>query len=126
MIVFEVIQNDRAGTIVHKLAALIKESRVIFIGFDHEKLRLGQASRMSEILRNTADQKTRIQSAVFQNPSQHRAGCGFSVRPGNGKHVTAVQNILLQPLWSGAVRQSAVENFLEQRIASTNCIADDI
>lgn len=57
MIVFEVIQNDRAGTIVHKLAALIKESRVIFIGFDHEKLRLGQASRMSEILRNTADQK---------------------------------------------------------------------
>ena len=71
VIVFKVVQNDRAGTIVHKLAALIEESRVIFIGFDHEVFRFGQTGRVSEILRNTADQKTGIQSAVFQNPGQH-------------------------------------------------------
>ena len=71
VIVFKVVQNDRAGTIVHKLAALIEEGRVIFIGFDHEVFRFGQTGRVSEILRNTADQKTGIQSAVFQNPDQH-------------------------------------------------------
>ena len=73
VIVFKVVQNDRAGTIVHKLATLIEErgrchihrlrSRSIPIRSNGPSVRNSEEHRRSET--------TGIQSAVFQNPGQH-------------------------------------------------------
>src|SRR5690606_4594482 len=37
MIVFKIVQYDRTRTIVDELGALIEESRIVFVGFDHEQ-----------------------------------------------------------------------------------------
>ena len=33
---FQIVQNGCAGAVMHKLAALVKESGVVFVGFNHK------------------------------------------------------------------------------------------
>ena len=43
MIKLQVIQNRRPGSIVNELRALVEEGRIVFVRFDDEQRRIGQA-----------------------------------------------------------------------------------
>ena len=135
VVVFEVVQNGGARSVVHKLAALVEEGGVVFIGFDHEKRRaagrigfgrLRQAGGNAEVLRNTADEETGSQAGVFQHPGQHGGGGGFAVRTVHAEHSADVQHVLGQPLRAGHIRQAAIQNGLDYRHAALGHVADYI
>ena len=33
---FQIVQDGGAGTVMHKLAALVEKGRVVFVGFNHK------------------------------------------------------------------------------------------
>ena len=52
---FQIVQNDRTGTVMNELGTFVDKCRILLIGFDHEEARIGQSSRVREILRNAPD-----------------------------------------------------------------------
>ena len=62
--------------------------------------------------------------AVFQDPRQHGRGGGLAVRAGHCQRPFVVQNIFQQPLRAGDIGQAAIENFLHQRIAACDHVAN--
>ena len=124
VIVFEVIQNRGTRPIVHKLAALIKKGRVVFVGFNHEVTPLPEARRHAEILRYAAHQKAGFQSCVIQNPGYHRRRRRFSVRSRHRQNVPALQNVFTHPLRARGVGEPGVENRFQQGIAAGYGVAD--
>ena len=124
VIVFEVIQNRGTRPIVHKLAALIKKGRVVFIGFNHEVTPLPEARRHTKILRYAAHQKTGFQSCVIQNPGHHRRRRRFAVRSRHRENVPALQNVFTHPLRARGVGEPGVENRFQQGIAAGYGVAD--
>ena len=116
----KVVENGRAGAVVHKFAALVKKRRVVFIGFDHEQraalgrayalLRDPQPCRYAKVQRHATYQKARLQACVFQNPSEHRRGGGLAMRAGHRHHMAALQNMLAHPLRAAGVAGAAVQN----------------
>jgi len=106
MIVFEIIKHEGAWTVVHKLRALVKKCRIVFIRFDHKKLRIAKSRRHIEISGNTASQETRLQAGILQNPGQHAGGRGFSMGAGDGNDMPLAEHIFREPLRAGTIGKS--------------------
>ena len=68
VVVLEVVQHCRSRAVVHELRALIEESRVVLVGLDDEVCTVSKSRRRAEIARHAADQETRIQARVLENP----------------------------------------------------------
>ena len=129
MIEFEVVQDGRLGPVMNKLAALVEERGVVFVGLDDEKLRrLGavQTGRDFKIARHAADQEARCIAGIFEDPGQHRRRGGLAMGTGHRQHPAAGQDVLGDPLRPAGVRQTAIEDGLHQRIAARHHIADHI
>src|SRR5687768_12679652 len=75
VIVLEVVDDSRAGTVVNELGALIEECGVVFVSLDHEMRAATQARCDIEVARHAADQESGIESRIFEQPSQN-AGRG--------------------------------------------------
>ena len=91
---------------MHKLAALVKEGRVVFIGFNHKHglvahragagrgaLGRTQTGRDAKVQRHTAHQKARLQTCAFEYPCQHGCGGGLAVRTCDGQHMATAQHM---------------------------------
>ena len=86
----EICRHDRirdcsgpaSRRVMHEIRTLVEECRIVFIGLDDEKRRLGQPCGNIKILRHTADQKSGIESGMFEYPRQHRTGRGLAVGSG--------------------------------------------
>ena len=129
----EIVEDRGARVVVDKLGAFVEKCGVVFVGLDHKERALatwllsrctGQTCRQTKVLRDTTNQKTRRQTGIFKNPGQHRGGGGFAVRAGYRQHPLVVQHLLGQPLRAGDVWQAAIEDFLHQRIATCDHVAD--
>ncbi len=70
MIKFQIIQNQSAGMVVQKLAALVEKSGVIFIAFQHEFGTIAQSGTAAKIFRHAANQKTGRLFCRFQHMRQ--------------------------------------------------------
>ena len=55
VIVFQIIENCRARSVVDKLTALIAKTRVVLIALDNKGLSRPELRRVSEIGRNPSD-----------------------------------------------------------------------
>ena len=125
VIIFEVIQNGGAGTVVHKLASLIKEAGVIFVTLNHKVRALGRQPRaVTEVRRHAADQVPRSLAAGFKNPGEHRARRGLAVRAGHRHHVASLQNMFADPLRTRGIRFPGIQNRFEKRVAARNRVPD--
>ena len=114
----QITDNQGARAVVNKFGSLVEEGRVVFIGLDHEEIGLTQSSRLAEIPRHAANQKTGGHPAVFQNPCQH-AGCrGFAVGTGHGEYPASRQHLLTQPLGTRNIGQSRVQYRLYLRVTT--------
>ncbi len=121
---FQVVEDRRTRTVMDELAALVEEGAVVFVGLDHEERRTAQARRDAEVLRHTADEKTRAHAGVFQHPGQHAAGGGLAVRASSGQHPAPLQHVIGQPLRAGHIGQALVEYVFHRRVAARQRIAD--
>ena len=124
VIELEVVEQRRAGTVVHEFAALVEEGGVVFVGFDDEQGARrergagAQPGRDTEIQRHPAHQKTRLQASGLQNPAQHGRGGGFAVGACHRQHMTRLcgrmQHMLGQPLRTAGVGRTRLQNRLHQ------------
>ena len=116
MVEFQVVQDGRAGPVMHKLAALVEEGRVVLVGFNHKQwaaLTLGQtpqAGGHAKVQGYTANQKAGRQSRLFQDPTEHGGGGGFAVGARHSQHVPrlarGMQHMVTQPLRAAGVGQT--------------------
>ena len=115
MVKFQVVEYRGAGPVVHKLAALVKKSRVVFVGFNDNGLALAESGRDAKVQRHAAHQKAGLQAGSFQDPAGHGRGGGFAVGTGDGNHMATLQHMLSQPLRSADVGQASVKNGFHER-----------
>jgi hypothetical protein len=73
---------------------------------------------------HAADQESRIEAGVLEDPRQHRCGGGLAVSTGGRQYPLSPQYVLVQPLRPGNEGEPAVEDFLHQRIAARDHVAD--
>ena len=125
MVKFKIVQDGRTRTVMNELRPFIAESRVVLVGFDDKEGGIGQPRRNTKPLRHPPDEERGLQSRLLQYPGQYRRGGGLAVGAGNAKNPALAENILGQPLRPRHVGPVSVENFLKQRIAARNGIADD-
>ena len=124
---FQVVQHGGAWPVVDKLAALVEESGVVFIGFDHEQrcLALGtsaglgppggaQPGRNAEVQRHPTHQKAWLLTRAFQDPGQHRGRGGFAMRARHGQHMASLQDMLAEPLGAAGIGGATVQNGFHQ------------
>src|SRR5271154_5764475 len=62
---FEIVDDGDFRLVMDELAALVEKRRVVFITLDDEPFAVRESRALAEIVRNAADEKTRVQSAVF-------------------------------------------------------------
>ncbi len=125
VIVFEIVQDQRARPVMHELGALVEERRVVLVGLDHEEAAVGMARRHAEIQRHAADEEARREPGVIEDPREHRRRAGLAVRAGDREHEAVREHMIAQPFGAGRVREAAVEDRLDQRIAARDDVADD-
>ena len=71
MIVFEIVEDRGARSVVDELRALVEERRVVFVSLDDEMRAAAEPRRDIEIAGHAADQKSRIEARVLEYPRQH-------------------------------------------------------
>src|ERR1700686_1445638 len=125
VIVFEIVQHQGARPVVHEFRALVEERGIVLIGFDDEERLLAEPRAKAEILRQAADQKSRRQSRVLEDPGEHAAGRGLAVSAGHPQYPALAQYRIGQPLRPRGIRQVAIEHGLDHRHAARHDVADD-
>ena len=83
VVVFKVVEDRRPGTIVHELAPLVEEGRVVFVGLDDEGRHRGDATERRGArapLRHAADQEAWVNPRLLKDPGEHRRGGRLAVR----------------------------------------------
>jgi hypothetical protein len=94
MIEFHIIQNKHLRQIMQKLWPLVEKSGIVFIAFEHEMPAFAQPEALSEIFRNAADEKARIQARAVQCPGEQAAGRGFAMCAGHDAGIFAANEIV--------------------------------
>jgi len=110
----EVVEDGGARAVVHKLAALVEESGVVLVGFDHEIPAAPQPRRNTEVQRHAADQKARLQTGLLQHPGEHGGGGGLAVGACHCQHMLALQHMLGQPLRAAGVGRAGFQDGFHQ------------
>ena len=134
VIIFQVIHDGRLRVVMHELAALVEEGRVVFIGFDDEEVRIGalavdlaaETGGNAKVHRYATDQEARRIARVFEYPGQHGRGGRLAMRAGHGQYPLVAQDVFADPLRAGHIRQAAVEDFFHQRVTARDDIANHI
>ncbi len=70
VVVFEVVQHRHRWPVVHKLAALVEEGRVVLVGLDDEFRAGTQPRRHTEVFRHAADEKAGVPTRGVEQESQ--------------------------------------------------------
>ena len=122
----QVVENRRAWPVMHKLGPLVAERGVVLVRFDHKERRIGQPRRHTKVLRHTANQKARVEPAVFQHPGQQRGRRRLAMRARHAQHPLVSQHMVGQPLRAGHIGRTGIENRFKQGVAARNRIADHI
>ena len=125
MIVLKIVNNQRAGVVVNKFGAFIKESGVVFVSFNNKKRRAAKPGRNTKILWDTANQKAGGHTRVVQYPGKHAAGAGLAVGAGSRQHPAFRSNMAGEKFRAGNVRQPLVEHILNRRVPPCHGITDN-
>ena len=108
----EVVQDGRARPVVHELAALVEECGVVLVGLDDEG-RIVAAPSLADTPKLSGTPPTRkpgLQACVLEHPGEHGGGGRLAVRSGHSQHMTALQDMVGEPLRPAGVGQPGVED----------------
>ncbi len=70
VVVLEVVEDRGTGPVVHELRPLVEERGVVLVSLDHEERLAAEPRAGIEVGGYAADQKSRCQPRVLQNPGQ--------------------------------------------------------
>ena len=127
VIKLQIIHYQRVAMVVDKLRALIKKGTVILIRLNNKIATAprAQACRETKIQRYTADQKSRFQTGIFKNHSNHTASSSLAMSAGNRDDILVTKNILPQPLGSRGIDKAIVEHIFNTRITPGHGVANN-
>src|ERR1700709_597161 len=91
VIELDIIHDYQLRQVMNELRPLVEKRGVVFVAFDHKKLRIVEERALSEIFRKAADHVTRIESGNLHDPGQQRGRGRFSVRAGDYKIVATTE-----------------------------------
>src|SRR5262249_7662052 len=123
VIKLQVVDNPNLRQVMNKLAALIEKSRVIFVPLDDEPFAVRKSRTLRKIVRNPANEITRVQAVMFEDPRQQRRRRRFSVSAGNDNRPLAANEKFLEQLRQRAVTQLVIEHIFGLGIPSGNRVA---
>src|SRR6266498_2186632 len=89
MVKFDIVYNRDLRQIVHKLGTLIEIGSVILVAFDDEVLTVSNAKTNAEVLRHAANQESRVQTTMIQQPGSDTCSCSLTVCAGNNERAAA-------------------------------------
>ena len=121
----EVFDDDRLGEVVDELATLVEEGGVVLVALDHEPVAVGEARALAEVVRDAADEETRVVSIVFQQPGEQRRGGRLAVGTGDDEGAFAVQEPVLEQFRQRAVVALLFKRELRLRVAARIGVAED-
>jgi len=125
VIELEIVQDCHSRAVMDELRALVEEGGVVLVGLDHEQVAAAQPRRHPEVGRHAADQETRGQSGVLEQPGEHRSGGGLAMGAGHREHPAPLQHLLGEPLGTRGVGQPGVQDGLHQGIPAGHHVAHD-
>src|SRR5260221_1010783 len=85
----QVVNDGDFRLVVDELAALVKKCGVIFVALDDEPFAVREPRALAEVRRDAADEKTRVQAAMFKHPREQRGGGGFAMRAADDERAFA-------------------------------------
>src|SRR5947209_12181826 len=86
---FEIIDDRNLGEVMNELASFVEERGIILITFDDKPFALGEPRSLTEIVRDTANQKARIEAIVLKHPGEQGGSGGLAVRAGHDERTFA-------------------------------------
>src|ERR1700722_2387269 len=125
VIVFQIIEDRGARTVMHEFGALVEKRRVVLVRFDDEERGPAQAGAGVKIAGHAADQVTGFKARVFEDPREQGGGGGLAMSPGHRNHVSPVQHLFGEPQRPRGIGHAAVEHGFDDRTAAAQCIAHD-
>src|SRR5271170_1046840 len=125
VIEFQIVDDGNFRQVMDELAALVEKRRVVFVALDDEPLAVRETRALRKIIRDAADEKTRIQTVVLENPRQQRSRRGLAVRSRNNNRTFTANKKFLQQFRQRAVTQFVVETKFRFGIATRNSVAND-
>ena len=118
MVELEVVDDHCLGEVVDELAALVEKRGVVFVALKHAPFAVGEARPLAKVVRDAADEKTRVEPVVLEQPGEQGGGGGLAVRTANHERAFAAQELVLEQFRKGAVGQLVLERVLGLRIAA--------
>ena len=126
VVVLQIVDDQRARTVMHELGATVEIRGVVFVRLHHEERRRTQPCGLAEIARHTADHESGRQSGVGQDGRHHAGGGRLAVGAGHGEHPALSQHRAAEPLGARNVRQVLVQDVFDGRMATRQLrVADD-
>src|SRR5262245_36610935 len=96
MIEFEVVDDGDLRQVMHELAPLVEEGRIVFVAFDNEPFALRKAGALLQVVWNPANQIAGIEAIMFEYPRQQRRCRRLPVCPSNHQRTLALYKKALQ------------------------------
>ena len=125
MVEFEVIDDQRARSVMHELGTLVEKRGVVLVGLDHEVLSGAKAGRCREICRHAADQEARLKSCCLQQPCRHASRRRLAVGAGYRNDPAISQHMFCKPGRAGGIGHTLVQYRLDDRHTAAHDVADD-
>src|SRR5437773_460607 len=125
VIELDIADDGALRQVMNELAALVEKRRVVFIPLDDEPLAVREPRALRQIVREAADEVTRIQPVMLEHPGQQTRGRGLAVRARDDDGAFAANEKLAQQIRQRTKPQLVVETELRLRIAARNGVADD-
>jgi len=123
VIELQIIEHERSRAVMDELGALVEEGRVVLVSLDHEIRRPAKTRAHAKVLGHAADQKSRLEPGVLQNPSEHRCGGRLAVCARNRKHPAILEQLVRQPFGTGSEGYVAVKQRLNNRLSAPHDVA---
>src|SRR6188768_897210 len=83
MVEFEIVDECNFRQIMNELAAFVEEGAVVFVPFNDKPFAVGKPGALSKIIGQSADEISRPEPVVFENPREQRGRGGLAMCAGH-------------------------------------------
>jgi hypothetical protein len=93
---------------MHKLAPLVEKGGVVLVPLDDEPIAVGETRALTKVVRNAANQITRI--VPLSRTPRERTSSGFPVSARDDQRAFAANEEFLQQFWQRAITKLSFEH----------------
>ena len=124
VIIFQIVDDQRVGAVVHKLRPLVEKSGVIFICLNDEVSPLSKTGRDTEIGWHAPYEKSGLKTGVIKNPGKHTGSAGLAMGTGDGENPSPIQDLSPQPFGARRIGKPLIQHRLHNRLTAGQSITN--